>query len=203
MRILEDTRCVYVILNLETSRVKIGVSNNVSKRVESLKSSSGCELKVIYHTFFLENPFGLEMKLHKLLKDYRYLGEWFTIDHERAVKLVQKLEKEHKLCEVCKMFNKPLNPTNIALELGVSRNCVVRHLSVRGFKIKEKKIKKIPLDKNGIPKPIRIVKMKPVIIPVTALNIGNMVSKNNEKLKLRKALDAQRLNLKIDLHAQY
>ena len=58
-------------------RYKIGVSCNVNNRIKQL--SCGCPgIKCIYESEYLDNPFMLESKIHKIHEEYSVGGEWFS-----------------------------------------------------------------------------------------------------------------------------
>lgn len=69
---------------------KIGVSNNVSERIDKL--SCGCPtIKVVYQSDYLSNAFELETVLHNLYKNKNVGGEWFLeVDIEEISKIVEK-----------------------------------------------------------------------------------------------------------------
>lgn len=79
------TKGVYVIQDLNNNRVKIGITDNLSRRYkEILKSFKFCgtipDLKIIYFIEYKDN-FKLEQYLHKELRDYNYLNEWFDLEN--------------------------------------------------------------------------------------------------------------------------
>lgn len=76
---------VYVVKNNLNNKYKIGYTSNFEKRLKQLKTSFihiGMEhdlsvVRLIY--CFDDFAFNLEQKLHKLLGEYRDIGEWFSI----------------------------------------------------------------------------------------------------------------------------
>ena len=202
---IEETKCIYVILNTENGRIKIGMSSNVSKRFEALKYSGGCKLELLYNTLPVVNAYIFESRLHKIFSEYRYIGEWFTVDFTTAIDMIKKLTVDYEICGVCEMFRSGVNPSNIAKEYNVSRSCIVNHLAVRGFKPRFSLNDKImenekitALSKSEFYYESKNNRQPPN--PITKLNISDMVAKNNQKLQMNKALESQRLNRKIDLH---
>lgn len=67
---------------------KIGISNNVSRRMKQLLC--GCPtIKVVYKSDFLEEAFELERYLHKIYSKNNIGGEWFSsVDLEEIKKVV-------------------------------------------------------------------------------------------------------------------
>ena len=177
---LVETKVVYVIKNIETGRVKIGISKNPKSRLLALISASGCKLELMYHTDYIEDAIGLESKMHNTFSDYRYLGEWFDLDWRVAVNQLGLYAKTYKLCEVVTMFNDGRNPTYIAKKLGVSRTAIVFNLRTKGFFVKREKAqskKEFNREKN---KPSNIYAKS------NKLNIAEMVRINNEKIKAKR-----------------
>lgn len=70
---------VYLILNVESERYKIGItSNKTSKRLNNLKTGNDCELMII-KTYETKHYKKLETMLHNHFFDKRYCGEWFEL----------------------------------------------------------------------------------------------------------------------------
>lgn len=69
---------------------KIGVSNNVIKRIGQL--SCGCPtIKIVYQSDYLSNSFELEAMLHNLYKDKNIGGEWFSkVDNKQIKEIIEK-----------------------------------------------------------------------------------------------------------------
>jgi len=71
---------VYVI-RAGYTHYKIGVSENVTKRLRQLQTGNPERLKVIHIQGFPDISIAriIEKHLHRMLKDYRLNGEWFEI----------------------------------------------------------------------------------------------------------------------------
>lgn len=82
-------KSVYVIRNTETDRIKIGITENIKERLANLQNSAGCVLCVEFVSNKCFNSFEIERKVHEILKDRRYIGEWFNVDARTAVKTVE------------------------------------------------------------------------------------------------------------------
>lgn len=66
-------------------RYKIGVSNNIKNRLNQL--SCGCpNIKCIYESEYLDNPFIVESQIHKMFCEYCIGSEWFSFVDIDAVK---------------------------------------------------------------------------------------------------------------------
>lgn len=74
---------VYLILNSETDRYKIGVTSNdtVKKRFNNIKTGNDCGLMLI-STFKTKHHRKLERMLHVRFSNKRYSGEWFELTIE-------------------------------------------------------------------------------------------------------------------------
>ena len=204
---LQETKSVYLILNVETQKLKIGVSGNIKRRLDTLIYACGCKLELIYASPLIEKPMNLEGKLHELFKEYRSYGEWFTIGYSEPLKELKRLEKDYKRCIVYDMFERGLNPTKIAKELGVSRTAIVKNLRSKGISIKSTvrddfdkleainqirpiiEVKQVEIKKES---PIKEVVKKEVekeivkVEEVTKLDILSMVIRNQSKEKVKK-----------------
>ncbi len=183
MRKITESKCIYLIWNTETKRVKIGVAYNPIKRMEALKYQSGCKLELIYYTRPIEKSNEFETHLHLIFKDYRYLGEWFNMNYSKPMEVIKSLEGDYKLCYVYTLLNQGLNPTQIAKQLGVSRSAIVKNMISKGINVKSIRKK---YDKPQSKKEF-IKGSKPKIHNLgTDLNIAEMVRINNEKMKAKK-----------------
>lgn len=80
---------IYVILNVDSKRIKVGVTRDITSRMSSIKSSAGCEMAILYTSDFFYNAEYIEGQIHNELKDYKWGGEWFNIGGEYAVSMVK------------------------------------------------------------------------------------------------------------------
>jgi hypothetical protein len=81
---------VYVIVNTETRRIKIGITGNIERRLQTLRMQGGCDLYVYYLSPFVYDAYQIENLVHAALSKYRYIGEWFTLEPDVAVKTIEK-----------------------------------------------------------------------------------------------------------------
>lgn len=78
---LDKKTSVYFIGNLEAGFVKIGYSDNPSKRLKQLRT--GCPFPIdIIHCVETDEPRTLEKKIHSIFKSSRCQGEWFKVDEK-------------------------------------------------------------------------------------------------------------------------
>lgn len=88
---LPPTEYVYVIGAADSHLVKIGRTNNVSKRLGELQRMSPIRLEVLWQT---EGGSWLEAALHRTFKDARAHGEWFEFPHGNAAERVSSVITE-------------------------------------------------------------------------------------------------------------
>jgi len=81
---------VYVF-DMSGKFVKIGVSEDTSKRSRRVSNSSGIPVTRIYETNFTDNSYLIESKIHALFKKRRMSGEFFSVPFEEAVEAVKNL----------------------------------------------------------------------------------------------------------------
>lgn len=81
----EGKQLVYIIKNPITNLLKIGITNNIKRRVSQLQCASGCELEVVYCTPVSDNSKEIEKSLHLRFADFRQYGEWFNLESDMVV----------------------------------------------------------------------------------------------------------------------
>lgn len=72
---------VYLIQDLYNNTYKIGVTNDLEKRMRNLQTGNTCELKLVC-SFKTEYPYRLETMLHRSLEQYREKNEWFSLPED-------------------------------------------------------------------------------------------------------------------------
>lgn len=77
---------VYVIHALGTSRVKIGYSADPEKRLRELQTGSPFELRLLAKW---PGSLDSELSAHRAFADHRCVGEWFEVDVQGIVPLVE------------------------------------------------------------------------------------------------------------------
>lgn len=94
----DKLKLVYIIENKSTNLIKIGVTDNIKRRLRQLECSSGVKLKLIYKTNFTKHYKIIEKSLHKYFNLKRKEGEYFYISPELAKeKLLFVLENIEKI----------------------------------------------------------------------------------------------------------
>lgn len=96
---------VYLIRNLDTNKLKIGITNDLMRRLHEIeKSFQFCgtipKLKI---ECFIEYNYNLELEqfLHKELQEFNYQNEWFSIDNINIVlEKVQYFKRKEKVVKV-------------------------------------------------------------------------------------------------------
>lgn len=83
------SRAIYIIK--ADKFVKIGISNDISKRVTSLQSGCPFPINVIAN-INLENASEIEKSLHRIYRKHCVRGEWFVLSEPMIVSLLQFLK---------------------------------------------------------------------------------------------------------------
>lgn len=80
---------VYFIHKHDENKIKVGITNNLMKRVTSISNSNGCKINLIgvIHDKHARN---LEKRILKKYKQYTDTGEWISIDNVIAYKIIQE-----------------------------------------------------------------------------------------------------------------
>lgn len=85
--------CLYVIA--APSRVKIGRSYDARRRFQGLRTASPVPLKLVYETPLLWCSALAERTVHAVLSEHREHGEWFNVQADDAVQMIQKLLEQN------------------------------------------------------------------------------------------------------------
>ena len=85
---LESKQLVYVIKNPTTGLIKIGISDNIKRRVSQLQCASGCELEVVFCSPASDNSREIEKLAHNRFTEFRQYGEWFNMPSDLAVNFI-------------------------------------------------------------------------------------------------------------------
>jgi predicted GIY-YIG superfamily endonuclease len=73
---------VYIIVNPSTNYTKIGITDNIKRRLSQLSCASGVELVLYHHTELYERAKLIEKSLHSKFGSRRKKGEYFNIPPE-------------------------------------------------------------------------------------------------------------------------
>lgn len=90
---VDGMKCVYV-LESSSGLVKIGVSQEFSRRKKIIESQSGHKITDDYFTDWLSNSYAVESKCHSLFSNSRVMGEWFDIPFKETVEVVKSISKK-------------------------------------------------------------------------------------------------------------
>lgn len=81
---------VYIIENQDNGAIKIGVAQNVEKRLKQLQTGSVSELEMVYRSILCSNAFEVEKFMHEKFKDKHIRGEWFNLDKTIVINELEK-----------------------------------------------------------------------------------------------------------------
>ena len=85
--------CLYIIGIEGTDYYKIGVSQNVDRRLRDLESSTPFTLNLLYCEYYL-NVYDIESHMHQMLKDFYVKSEWFDIDIDVIISIISGLQNK-------------------------------------------------------------------------------------------------------------
>ena len=126
---IQRAKCVYAIFNPETKRVKIGIAEDITRRLSVLEGGAGCKLEVIGKTRPILDAEEAERSGHIRLKDKRHFGEWFNISKEEAVDCIRYIESKYPPEEFVGLYLQgKMKVPEIAEKYGVTRQAVVKRL---------------------------------------------------------------------------
>ena len=80
---------IYVIKNPLNETIKIGVAQDVDKRIKQLQTGAGIELELVYQSLICSNAFSIEKDVHSEFEEYRTFGEWFKINPEIVINFLE------------------------------------------------------------------------------------------------------------------
>ena len=86
---------VYFVKHKTMKPIKIGVTSNLTKRLQALRVSCPYGLDLIGRILSPE-PKELESKLHKRLKSKRLNGEWFDISISEVKDIIDEYDEDYK-----------------------------------------------------------------------------------------------------------
>ena len=77
---------LYLMQNIETKDLKIGISNDPERRKRDLQNTNGREIEILY---VIPRKSNLETTLHEKFSHLRLMGEWFKYDQS----IIDEFEK--------------------------------------------------------------------------------------------------------------
>lgn len=84
-----DDKCVY-ILQMNNGTIKIGITTDFEKRLNTIKHNSGLEVIKSCRTDYLADAHKIESACHKHFRAYRLKGEFFKIEYAEACAELEK-----------------------------------------------------------------------------------------------------------------
>lgn len=84
-----DTSYVYIIKNMDTGNIKVGVSKDVQKRLDTFRTGNDCQLELVYRSMVCSNAFNLESQVHEYFKEYHVRGEWFRVKEHEVIRFLE------------------------------------------------------------------------------------------------------------------
>ena len=81
---------VYIIKNPLNDTVKIGVAQDVQKRLQQLQTGAGVELELLYQSIVCSNAYSIESDVHSHFADYRTFGEWYKVPVDEAIDYLER-----------------------------------------------------------------------------------------------------------------
>lgn len=77
--IINEYNILYLIQNKKHRIIKIGVTNNIKKRLKLIQNISGMKLNLLKF-YITQYSFNIEKLLHNKFKNKRTYGEWFYLN---------------------------------------------------------------------------------------------------------------------------
>ena len=81
---------IYIIKNLDSNNLKVGVGSDPLKRLKQLQTGSDSELSLVYTSFLCSNAFNLENDIHNYFKEFHVRGEWFKVSEKEVISYLEK-----------------------------------------------------------------------------------------------------------------
>ena len=87
---------VYLIEDRDNNRYKIGVTNDLEKRLRNLQTGNSNHIS-IKESFQTQQPFKLEKMLHNKFRQYQYNNEWYELPTDDVEKFLFHCETLNKI----------------------------------------------------------------------------------------------------------
>lgn len=84
---------VYVLESV-SGLVKIGITNKLKRRIREIETASGYKIVSQWSTKQSDLAREIEQAVHKILKDCREQGEWFSVDFAEAAELTSYISSQ-------------------------------------------------------------------------------------------------------------
>lgn len=92
MSSISRTTLLYAVRANTTSRVKIGVTDNLTRRLQRMQAECPHELKCIA-VVKSDRAYDMEYWVHQTLCQKRIQGEWFSITNEVVISVIQQVQE--------------------------------------------------------------------------------------------------------------
>jgi predicted GIY-YIG superfamily endonuclease len=89
---------IYIIQMKGTLYYKIGVSNNLNKRLSTLQTGNPIKLYIVRYYLIYTDANRLEKLIHSYLSEYHIHLEWFCISVD-ILKDIESIIKKHNVIE--------------------------------------------------------------------------------------------------------
>jgi len=91
-------KSIYIISEGPRGPVKIGIAESIINRMIAIQMCNPRPLRLIAAFVPIDVPARqVEKKIHRSLKTYRILGEWFDLAEETAIKMTREIIGGHNI----------------------------------------------------------------------------------------------------------
>ena len=90
-------KSVYVIYNPSLNITKVGISNNVIERKNSIVSASGCHVSILYKSPTIYNSAMIERDIHNKFSMFKTVGEWFSVNPSLILNYIKTIESNYQI----------------------------------------------------------------------------------------------------------
>lgn len=84
-------QCLYIIKNNLNNNIKIGITQDVNLMLSEFKLGLGLDVILLYTSEFKTNILPYKLLLANKLNDYHVLGDWYKVDDNTILSIVNKL----------------------------------------------------------------------------------------------------------------
>ena len=82
---------LYIMHDDSNNNIKIGVTNNIDRRLSELQTASAGALNMMYISPKCDNAYEIERKVHDHFSAYRKNGEWFSVAPYLVIAYIESL----------------------------------------------------------------------------------------------------------------
>lgn len=104
---------IYVMTHPYSSLIKIGASKDTASRAQTLGTSCGAVLEVVYESLCTPLWADFERYILRHFADYNTRGEWFNLAPEVAIEYIKQLEHDFNtgvIIDLLEEFREPVPP---------------------------------------------------------------------------------------------